>query len=151
MKRIIYISLLFIFGTFAFFSCEEDTSCSENQESGLSFSLFRTGESQGNFVFYSAEIGDTLYPREQDTLKWLPFNFGAKATDYYVFTDSLSSDIIRVFCSEAEPEFLSMPCGFVGVSQIDSLEFTSSFIDSIWIVDPIINTDVYKKNLYIFY
>ena len=134
-----------------FFACEEDTSCPENQESGVMFSLVQKGPSVGNVVFYSAQLGDTIYPRSQDTLKWLPVNYGERLTRYYVFTDSAESDVVDIYHSLADPEFLSINCGFVGVSTIDSIRFSANFIDSVWIFDPLINTDVFKKNIRIYY
>lgn len=136
---------------FAFVSCEEDATCNQNQDAGLAMLIQKASDqSQGQIYVLTPLLIDTLYPKT-DGLGRLPIHNNDTYTRFVLKTDSAYTDVIEVYHSLAEPEFLSIHCGFATTGSIDSIKFSTNFLDSIWLIDPIINTDVSKTNIIIYH
>lgn len=153
--------LILSFGVFVS-SCYEDTSCDQNIETGMLFSFYKVGtdsvsgeqtltRNNGNvYVFMQAEKQDTLFPRVADTLAMLPFELNDTVTTLFFEKDSVM-DIINIEHTLPEAEFLDVSCGFAPSYTIKTGNFTNTIIDSVVIVNPLVNTDVYQTNIFIYY
>lgn len=143
-------------------SCLEDTSCGQNMESGLLFSAYRitldsvtqepviTRDMNKLFVFLDRNKQDTLYPRATDTLALVPIELNDTITSLYFEKDSVL-DEIRIIHTYPEAAFVDVNCGFVPSYEIKNGSFTNVNLDSVLIINPTVNTDVFQTNILLFY
>lgn len=143
-------------------SCLEDTSCGQNTESALLFSAYSITIDSATqarvinrdmsrlYVFLNPDKQDTLYPRSVDTLAMVPIELNDTITSLYFEKDSVL-DEIRIIHSLPEAAFIDVNCGFVPSFEIKTGSFSNVKLDSVIIVNPTVNTDVYQTNILLFY
>lgn len=103
---------------------------------------------------YSANGGDSILINKETNVKtfMVPYGYTQKETTYvfrysspaYVVTDTLWVEHTN------REHFISMDCGISVFSNIDNIRFTKHVIDSLAIVNPLLDNDE-KDNVHIFY
>lgn len=92
---------------------------------------------------------DTVYSTSFVQLQFLPFLSGQTRTLYQVHYES-DIDVIEFYYKE-NLEFVDIPCGFIATFAMDSVKYSTTFIDSITLLSKDANTDVSTENLKIYY
>ncbi len=143
-------------------SCLEDTSCGQNIETGMLFSAYTvtidsatqervvTRDMSRLYVFLQRDRMDTLYPRVADTLAMVPLELTDSITSLFFEKDSVLNEI-KIIHTLPEVGFVDVNCGFVPTYTITNGSFSNIELDSVQIVNPTVDTDVFKTNILLFY
>ena len=139
---------------FAVVSCESDSPCSENVVSRVNAGLYTLVEGEevtltvDTLTMYGISRHDSVLSGSNVSIFNFPLSMHAESSSFIMTADTLT-DTLELFYT-TRLVLISTQCGFTTNFDIQSLNFTENFIDSISIVKSNVDlTD--EENLKIFH
>ena len=149
--KITFISLLI---AITMSSCESNSPCSDNVVSRVNVGLYtiiegeETGLKVGQLSLYGISRPDSVLQGSNVSKFSFPLSMHAESSSFILTADTLT-DTLELFYA-TRLALISPQCGFTSNFQIQSLNYTANFIDSISIVKS--NADLTdEENLKIFH
>lgn len=140
-------------------SCESDEVCTENIETYASISFVRLSTvdsliqentlSINNLIIFPLDRNyDSIYNYQNEVTDIsLPLNPNIASTSFVIKADTIQDTLY--FHHQSEMYFVSLECGFTWLFNLDETTHTTHLIDSIIVVDTII--DLNERNNYKIY
>jgi hypothetical protein len=144
-----------LFGSFLWASCSQNEICLSNQhalQSGFYSALAL--EDKDTLLTEARVYGilpekDPLYDNETVGKLFLPLSFQKDTTAFVLYSGEFMKDTLW-FRHSSELKYISRECGFTFNFELDSVWFTSVFIDSVAIENPGVNYGENFENVKIY-